>query len=66
MTRTIRLFALGIALTMAGLLGLAATAGNPDASRTLVRYVFIPAYIAGALCLIGAGALWLRSFMKRR
>jgi hypothetical protein len=61
-----RVLALGVGLTLVGLVGLAVTAGNPAASRTLVRYVFIPAYIAGALCLIWAGAMWLRSFMTRR
>ena len=66
MSRTARVLALGVVLTLVGLVGLAATAGDPAASRTLVRYVFIPAYIAGAFSLIAAGGMWLRSYMKRR
>ena len=60
-----RLLALGIVLTAAGLIGLAATVGNPDASRGLVRYVFIPLYALGALAMIGAGAWWLRRYTRR-
>jgi hypothetical protein len=60
------LLALGIVLTAAGLIGLAATVGNPDASRGLVRYVFIPLYALGALAMIGAGAWWLFRYTKRR
>ncbi len=61
-----RLLGLGIGLTAIGLIGLAATVGNPDASRGLVRYVFIPMYALGALALIGAGGWWLVRYTKRR
>ena len=61
-----RLLGLGIVLTAIGLIGLAATVGNPDASRGLVRYVFIPMYALGALALIGAGAWWLVRYTKKR
>lgn len=61
-----RLLLVGIALTLVGLAGLAVTVGDPAASRTLVRYVFIPAYVAGAIALIVAGARWLWDYTKRR
>lgn len=61
-----RLLLLGITLTAVGLLGLAATVGNPDASRGLVRYVFIPMYALGALALIGAGVWWVVRYTKKR
>jgi hypothetical protein len=61
-----RLLLVGIALTLVGLVGLAVTVGDPAASRTLVRYVFIPAYAAGAIALIVAGARWLWDYTKRR
>lgn len=61
-----RLMLLGIALTAVGLLGLAATVGNPGASRGVVRYVFIPMYAAGALALVGAGVWWLVRYTKNR
>lgn len=60
-----RLLLLGITLTAVGLLGLAATVGNPDASRGLVRYVFIPMYALGALALIGAGVWWVVRYTRR-
>ena len=60
-----RLHALGIGLTAIGLVGLAVSAGNPDASRGLVRYVFIPMYALGAIALIGAGGWWVVRFTKR-
>lgn len=67
MPRTLRrLLGLGIGLTAIGLVGLAATVGNPDASRGLVRYVFIPTYALGALALIGAGGWWLVRFTGKR
>lgn len=59
------LLVVGIALILVGMLGLAFTAGNPTASRALVRYVFIPSYALGTLALIAGGVLWLRQFMKR-
>ena len=61
-----RLLVLGVALTAIGLIGLAATVGNPDASRGLVRYVFIPMYALGALALIGAGGWWLVRYTGKR
>jgi hypothetical protein len=61
-----RLLVLGVALTAIGLIGLAATVGSPDASRGLVRYVFIPMYALGALALIGAGGWWLVRYTGKR
>lgn len=61
-----RLLLVGIALILLGLVGLAVTVGDPAASRTLVRYVFIPAYVAGTITLIVVGALWLWDYTKRR
>ena len=57
---------MGIGLTAIGLVGLAVTVGNPDASRGLVRYVFIPMYALGALALIAAGGWWLVRYTKQR
>jgi hypothetical protein len=61
-----RLLAVGIGLTATGLVGLAATIGNPDASRGLVRYVFIPMYALGAFTLIAAGGWWLVQYTRKR
>lgn len=62
----VRLLVAGGVCTLVGLVGLAATAGRPDASRTLVRLVFIPAYAVGALLLVVAGVWWARAAMKKR
>ncbi len=59
------LLAVGIALTLFGLIGLAATVGHP-AAAPWVRYLFIPSYAAGALCLILGGFLWLRAWSRRQ
>lgn len=55
----------GVALTLVGLIGLAATLGHP-AAAPWVRYLFIPSYAAGALCLILGGFLWLRAWSRRQ
>jgi hypothetical protein len=61
-----RLLLFGICLTAIGLIGLAATVGNPGASRALVRYLFIPAYALGAIALITGGLWWLVRYTRRR
>jgi hypothetical protein len=61
-----RLMFAGIGLTAIGLLGLAITVGNPDASRGLVRYVFMPTYALGAMALIGAGVWWVVRYTRKR
>ncbi len=53
----------GIALTLLGLLGMVLTLGNPAAGGW-VRYLFIPAYAAGALALIVGGVVWLRRWSR--
>jgi hypothetical protein len=53
----------GILLTLVGLVGMAATIGNPAAGGW-VRYLFIPAYVVGALALIGGGVVWLRRWSR--
>jgi hypothetical protein len=58
------LLVVGIALTLVGLLGMALTVGHPAADGW-VRYLFIPCYAAGALCLIGGGATWLVRWSRR-
>lgn len=56
----------GVILTVIGLIGLAWQTVRPAGSDTLVRYVFMPAYGVGALCLIGAGLWWLVRFTRQR
>lgn len=59
------LMLLGIVLTVIGLIGLVITAGDPDASRALVRYVLVPMYALGAVMLVGAGVWWLVQYSRR-
>jgi hypothetical protein len=54
----------GIVLTALGLIGLAATVGDPEASRALVRFLFVPMYVVGALALIGGGVWWLTRYLR--
>lgn len=60
-----RLLLLAIALTLAALIGLALTVGDPGASLGLVRYVLVPMYVLGALLLLAAGLRWLVQFTRR-
>lgn len=53
----------GIALTLLGLLGMVLTLDHPAAGGW-VRYLFIPAYVTGALALIGGGVVWLRRWSR--
>ena len=53
----------GVALTLVGLVGMAATIGNP-AAGAWVRYLFIPAYATGALALLLGGVVWLRRWSR--
>lgn len=62
MPRTLLL--IGVLLTLVGLVGLAATIGHP-AAAPWVRYLFMPSYVAGALCLIVGGIVWLRTWSRR-
>jgi len=54
----------GVLLTLLGMVGLAATVGHP-AATPWVRYLFMPSYAAGALCLIIGGVVWLRTWSRR-
>jgi hypothetical protein len=54
----------GIVLTLIGLIGMAATVGNP-AAGPWVRYLFIPSYAAGALCLVIGGIVWLWTWSRQ-
>lgn len=60
-----RLLALGVGLTLLGLLGLGFTVGNDDAAG-VVRWVFIPLYAVGALCLVAGGLWWALRWTRRR
>ncbi len=54
----------GIVLTLVGLVGLASTINHP-AAAPWVRYLFIPSYVAGALCLVVGGIVWLRTWSRQ-
>lgn len=56
---------LAILFSFTGLIGLALTAGDPDASRGLVRYVLVPIYVIGAVLLLGTGVWWLVQYSRR-
>ena len=60
-----RLLALGVGLTLAGLLGLGFTLGNEGAAG-LVRWLFVPLYAAGAGCLVAGGFWWALRWTRRR
>jgi putative Mn2+ efflux pump MntP len=59
-----RLMVTGMIFIATALAGLAVTIGDP-AARSLVRYVFTPAYVIGALLIIAAGMWWLMDYTKR-
>jgi hypothetical protein len=61
MPRTLLL--VGIGLTVLGLGGLVVTLGKP-AAGPWVRYLFIPAYAAGAITLLMGGVIWLRRWSR--
>lgn len=67
MSSTIRTLLLtGVTLTLVGLVGLAWATTRPADAPAWVRYLAVPAYGVGALCLIGAGLWWLVRFTRQR
>ena len=58
------LLLVGVLLTLIGLVGLAVTVGHP-AAAPWVRYLFIPSYAAGALCLVIGGGVWLWTWSRQ-
>lgn len=59
-----RLFLLGLALVLVGLLGLAAGAAG-GVGRALPPMAFVPFYVAGSLLLVGTGIAWLVAWSRR-
>lgn len=65
MPRWIRLsLMLGLALTLVGLVGLAATIGQVPGQGPQPSW-FVPFYVAGSLVLVGSGVAWLVSWTRR-
>lgn len=58
-TKARKLIALGVVLTLIGLIG-GVVATTTSESAWPLKWLFMPIYAVGALCLIGGGILWLK------